>query len=66
MVSPIPICVQFHLCKEELNKIVMEIDIDGSGTIDFLEFVHLMKERNRQKDGLTKERILSPGQSQVW
>ena len=23
----------------ELNTIIMEIDIDGSGTIDFMEFV---------------------------
>ena len=29
----------------ELNTIIMEIDIDGSGTIDFMEFVNLMREK---------------------
>ena len=29
----------------ELNTIIMEIDIDGSGTIDFMEFVNLAREK---------------------
>ena len=34
----------------ELNTIIMEIDIDGSGTIDFMEFVNLMKEKLNDVD----------------
>ena len=36
--------------EEELNGIIMEIDIDGSGTIDFFEFVNLMKEKASEVD----------------
>ena len=36
--------------EEELNGIVMEIDIDGSGTIDFDEFVALMKDKALEVD----------------
>ena len=36
--------------EEELNGIIMEIDIDGSGTIDFEEFVSLMKDKALQVD----------------
>ena len=28
--------------EEELNKIIMEIDLDCNGTIDFFDFVHLL------------------------
>ena len=34
----------------ELNTIIMEIDIDGSGTIDFMEFVNLMREKLNDVD----------------
>ena len=36
--------------EEELNGIIMEIDVDGSGTIDFSEFVNLMKEKISEVD----------------
>ena len=36
--------------EEELNGIIMEIDIDGSGTIDFFEFVNLMKDKANEID----------------
>ena len=36
--------------EEELNGIIMEIDIDGSGTIDFMEFVELMKDKASEID----------------
>ena len=36
--------------EEELNGIIMEIDIDGSGTIDFDEFVSLMKDKALEVD----------------
>ena len=29
----------------ELNTIIMEIDIDGSGSIDFMEFANLVREK---------------------
>ena len=34
----------------ELNTIIMEIDIDGSGTIDFMEFVNLMRDKLNDVD----------------
>ena len=36
--------------EDELNTIIMEIDIDGSGTIDFMEFVSLMREKITEVD----------------
>ena len=36
--------------EEELNGIIMEIDIDGSGSIDFDEFVSLMKDKALEVD----------------
>ena len=36
--------------EEELNGIIMEIDIDGSGTVDFDEFVSLMKDKALEVD----------------
>ena len=36
--------------EEELNQIIMEIDIDGSGTIDFFEFVNLMRDKASEVD----------------
>ena len=36
--------------EEELNGIIMEIDIDGSGSIDFQEFVSLMKDKALEVD----------------
>ena len=36
--------------EEELNNTIMEIDIDGSGTIDFFEFVNLMKDKANEVD----------------
>ena len=36
--------------EDELNTIIMEIDIDGSGTIDFMEFVNLMREKITEVD----------------
>ena len=36
--------------EEELNNTIMEIDIDGSGTIDFFEFVNLMRDKANEVD----------------
>ena len=36
--------------EDELNSLVMEVDIDGNGTIDFEEFIEMMKNHNEVDD----------------
>lgn len=38
--------ISFGLCKtkEEVNKVIQEIDKHGTGTIDFDQFMHLIKD----------------------
>ena len=36
--------------EEELNTLVMEIDVDGNGIIDFEEFVAMMKMKAHEVD----------------
>ena len=36
--------------EDELMNLVMEIDIDGNGTIDFDEFVAMMKKKAHEVD----------------
>ena len=31
--------------EDELNNMVMEVDLDGNGTIEFLEFLEMMKQK---------------------
>ena len=35
--------------EDELNSLVMEVDIDGNGTIDFEEFIEMMR-KNHEVD----------------
>ena len=36
--------------EDELNSLVMEVDIDGNGTIDFDEFIEMMKKNYEVDD----------------
>ena len=38
--------------EDELMNLVMEIDIDGNGIIDFDEFVAMMKKKDREVDDI--------------
>ena len=46
----------FEPKKEEIRKMIADIDADGSGTIDFQEFLEMMTAKMSQKD--SKEEIL--------
>merc|ERR1712193_226965 len=46
----------FEPKKEEINKMVKEMDKDGNATVDFEEFCIMMAEKMNQKDG--KEEML--------
>ena len=46
----------FEPKKEEIKKMISDIDTDGSGTIDFNEFLGMMTAKMSQKD--SKEEIL--------
>ena len=35
--------------EDELNSMVMEVDLDGNGTIEFPEFLEMMKQKARRK-----------------
>ena len=41
--------------EDEIVDMIDEVDVDGSGSIDFVEFLHLMLKR--QRDGLSYEEI---------
>ena len=36
--------------EDELNNMVMEVDLDGNGTIEFPEFLEMMKKKASQVD----------------
>ena len=36
--------------EDELNSLVMEVDIDGNGTIDFEEFIGMMRNHHEVDD----------------
>ena len=36
--------------EEELNNMVMDVDLDGNGTIDFPEFLEMMKQKANEVD----------------
>ena len=36
--------------EDELNSLVMEVDIDGNGTIDFEEFIDMMRKNYEADD----------------
>ena len=36
--------------EDELNNLVMEVDLDGNGTIDFPEFLAMMKQKANEVD----------------
>ncbi len=36
--------------EDELNNMVMEVDLDGNGTIEFPEFLEMMKQKASQVD----------------
>merc|ERR1712063_243158 len=46
----------FEPKKEEINKMISDIDKDGSGTIDFTEFLEMMTAKMSEKD--SREEIL--------
>merc|ERR1712063_170848 len=46
----------FEPKKEEINKMISDIDKDGSGTIDFTEFLEMMTSKMSEKD--SREEIL--------
>merc|ERR1711957_295413 len=46
----------FEVKKEELKKMITDIDADGSGNIEFPEFLEMMTGKMGEKD--TKEEIL--------
>merc|ERR1711865_233138 len=48
--------VGFEVKKEELKKMITDIDADGSGNIEFPEFLEMMTGKMGEKD--TKEEIL--------
>merc|ERR1719291_1677399 len=46
----------FEPTKEEIKKMISDIDRDGSGTIDFNEFLEMMTAKMSEKD--SREEIL--------
>ena len=36
--------------EDELLNLVLEVDVDGNGTIDFPEFLNMMKKKAREVD----------------
>ena len=46
----------FEPKKEEIKKMISDIDKDGSGTIDFSEFLEMMTAKMSQRD--SREEIL--------
>ena len=36
--------------EDELNNLVMEVDLDGNGTIEFPEFLEMMKQKATEVD----------------
>ena len=46
----------FEPKKEEIKKMIADIDKEGAGTIDFNDFLTLMSQKMSEKD--TKEEIL--------
>ena len=36
--------------EDELNNMVMEVDLDGNGTIEFPEFLEMMKQKAKTVD----------------
>ena len=36
--------------EDELNNMVMEVDLDGNGTIEFPEFLEMMKQKANEVD----------------
>ena len=36
--------------EDELNNMVMEVDLDGNGTIEFPEFLEMMKQKAKAVD----------------
>lgn len=36
--------------EDELNSLVMEVDLDGNGTIEFPEFLEMMKQKSKEVD----------------
>ncbi|KAL3370750.1 hypothetical protein AABB24_007670 [Solanum stoloniferum] len=46
----------FEATEEEINRMIAEVDKDGSGAIDFDEFVHMMTAKFGERD--TKEELM--------
>ncbi|XP_060186793.1 caltractin-like isoform X1 [Lycium barbarum] len=46
----------FEASEEEINRMIAEVDKDGSGAIDFDEFVHMMNAKFGERD--TKEELM--------
>ncbi|CAN8254803.1 unnamed protein product [Cochlearia groenlandica] len=45
----------FEMTEEQINKMIADVDKDGSGAIDFDEFVHMMTAKIGERD--TKEEL---------
>ena len=41
-----------HVLNIKVLELVMEIDTDGNGTIDFHEFINMMKKKSSETDQL--------------
>ena len=46
--------------EDELNSLVMEVDLDGNGTIEFPEFLELMKQKYGILDNKEDLRLAHP------
>ncbi|KAF3615880.1 Caltractin [Capsicum annuum] len=57
---PPPVCIEVLIpCNDqhkEINRMIAEVDKDGSGAIDFDEFVHMMTAKFGERD--TKEELM--------
>ncbi|KAJ4964102.1 hypothetical protein NE237_024041 [Protea cynaroides] len=47
----------FEMTEEQINQMIADVDKDGSGAIDFEEFVHMMTEKIGERD--TKEELMT-------
>ena len=48
-----------HVLNTKVLELVMEIDTDGNGTIDFHEFINMMKKKSSETDQLEVSHLIS-------